>query len=76
MNNHEPNAVPRPIRFISPRALTDEEFERIARRWHCALKAQGNALRIINPDDSKGGWFGRRPPWWKRAYFRLRGWLA
>lgn len=76
MNEHDRDAAPQPIRFIPPRAITDEEYERIARRWRWALKAEGNALRLINPDGSKGRWLGWRPPWWKRAYYRLRRWLA
>lgn len=74
MNRHDPDAVPSYI--LAPREISDEEYERIARRWRWAIKSQGTALRILNEDGSKGAWFGRRPPWWKRAYYRVRGWLA
>lgn len=77
---HEPDDHARRVQpgwiLTVPRALTDEEYVRIARRWLWAMRAQGYALRIINQDGSHGGWFGRRPPWWKRAYYRVRRWLA
>jgi hypothetical protein len=76
MSKPDPDAVPQPIRFDQDVRLTEEEFLRLERRWRWAVKEQGNALRIINPDGSYGGWFGRRPPWWKRAHYRLRMWLA
>lgn len=58
------------------RQLTDEEHERIAHRWRWAIKEQGAALRILNDDGTGGRWSGPRPPWWKRAYYRVRGLLA
>lgn len=73
-NRYDPNAVPGIVDFSGE--LTDEEFQRIERRWRAAIKSQGSALRIINPDGSHGGWFGRRPPWWKRAYYQVRRWLS
>lgn len=74
-NRHDPNAEPAGILSFR-RELTDEEFQRFERRWRWSVKEQGNALRILNPDGSNGRWLGRRPPWWKRAYFRVRRWLA
>lgn len=74
-NRHDSNAEPASI-LSFPRELTDEEFQRFERRWRWSIKEQGNALRILNADGSNGRWLGRRPPWWKRAYFRLRRWLA
>lgn len=62
------------IRFH--RQLTDDEFREFERRWRWSVKAQGTALRIINEDGGNGPWFGRRPPWWKRAYYRARRWQA
>lgn len=60
----------------TPRTISEDEYRRIERRWRAAIKARGNALEILNPDGSHAGWFGRRPVWWKRAYYRLRMWLA
>lgn len=76
MNRHDPDAVPQPISFDQPINFTEEEFLRLERRWRWALKEQGNALRIINTDGSHSRWSGRRPPWWKRAYYRVRRWLV
>ena len=73
-NRYDPNAVPSIIDFSGE--LTDEEFERIERRWRWALQKQGTAMRVLNDDGSHEGWFGHRPPWWKRAYFQVRRWLA
>lgn len=77
---HEPDEHARLVQpggiLTMPRALSDEEYERIARRWRWAIKADGNAQRIINADGTYGRWTGRRPPWWKRAYYQVRRWLA
>lgn len=62
--------------IVVPAALSDEEFQQFERRWRWTVKEQGNALRILNSDGTNGPWSGRRPPWWKRAYYRVRRWLA
>jgi hypothetical protein len=68
MSRHDRDAVPQPIRFDRPVTLTDEEFQRLERRW---LKRHGNA------GAHKVKLLGRHPwPWWKRAYYRARRWLA
>ena len=60
----------RPGRLLAVRRpLSDEEFERIARRWR---KKHGGAhgahqVKLL----------GRHPwPWWKRAYYRASNFLA
>ncbi|NUR80784.1 MAG: hypothetical protein HOQ21_10110 [Dermatophilaceae bacterium] len=67
---------PRPVDLSQPVEISEQEMQQLERRWRWAIKAQGNALRIVNPDGSNGGWLGRRPRWWRRAYYRVRGWLA
>jgi len=59
-----------------PGTITDEDFARLEHRWRWAVKEQGNALRVLNDDGTHGRWLGRRPPSWKRAYYRVRRWLA
>jgi hypothetical protein len=60
------------IRFSRP--LTDDEYQRLERAWR---ENYGNAngphrVRVLVDD----GPSSRPVSWWKRAYFRVRGWLA
>ena len=68
-NRHDPDAVPGGIINIAIGKLTDEDFRKLERRW---LKKHGgtrNAHRVKL--------LGRHPwPWWKRAYYQVRRWLA
>lgn len=75
-NRHDPDAVPAPIVSFPRHQLSEDEWRRFERRWRWAVKEHGNALRILNSDGSHGRWLGRRPPWWKRAYYRVRRWMA
>ncbi|MFJ5984333.1 hypothetical protein [Lentzea sp. NPDC092896] len=70
---HEPDAharLVRPGRILAvPRALSEAEYESIARRWRAEHAGTRNAHRVKL--------LGRHPwPWWKRAYFHVRRWLA
>lgn len=67
-NRHDPNAVPSGILSFH-RKLTDEEFQRFEQRWRKKYGGTANAHRVKL--------LGRHPwPWWKRAYYRARRWLA
>ena len=70
---HEPDEHARQVKpgwiLSIPRALTDEEYERIASRWRAEHAGGLNAHRTT--------YLGRHPlPWRKRVYFRIRRWLA
>ena len=55
--------------FLEAPMLTAEERDRLIRRWTDAHAGANNAHRVT--------YLGRHPlPWWKRAYNRLRMWLA
>jgi len=70
---HEPDAHARrvqPGRLLTvPRRLSEAELERLARRWLARYGGKTRAHRVKLLD--------RHPwPWWKRAYYRARRWMA
>lgn len=66
---------PQPILLDRPFDTSSPEYQRMARRWPWALKLAGNSYDVLNPDGTVLS-RGRRPVWWKRAYYRVRMWLA
>lgn len=65
--NTEP--LPPLVRLLGPAPLADEERDALIRRWLEAHSGTRNAHRVK--------YLGRHPlPWWKRAYYQVRRWLA
>lgn len=56
-----------------PIELTDEEFQRFEHDW---LRKYGNASGPHRVTELHVGPTLRPLPWWKRAYYRARRWLA
>jgi hypothetical protein len=55
--------------FLEAPMLTAEERDRLIRRWTDAHAGARNAHQVT--------YLGQHPlPWWKRAYYRMRRWLA
>jgi len=65
---HDRNAKPSGIIRV-PRKLSDEEFERFRAAWQAANEGANTAHKVTYLGDT-------RLPWWKRAYYRARRWLA
>lgn len=70
---HAPDEHARCVRpggiLTVPRMLSEAELERIARRWTEEHGGTHNAHQTR--------YLGRHPwPWWKRAYYRVRRWMA
>jgi hypothetical protein len=77
MTRRDPHAVPGGIVGI-PRELSEEEWCRFERRWRWAMKADGNTLYLLNEDGTRTR-LGAKPTWRqriRRAYYRMRRWLA
>lgn len=69
---------PSALRFAFPIDTTSRAYRRMTRRLALGVRAYGNELYLLNEDGTRTR-LGPPPPWRqrvRRAYYRLRMWLA
>lgn len=50
--------------------------KRFIRKLPWAIKLGGTRVALLDDKGEVERWYGRRPVFWKRAYYRARMWLA
>lgn len=69
------NEVPQLLTFAEV-DTTSPAYQRWLRRFPWAAKIAGTRVGLLGDDGRVRHWYGHRPAWWKRCYYRLRMWLA